>query len=1212
MVSVSRKKKMYGGSKGKPPGSPGPPKPPGSQGSSGSQGPPKYPGSQGPPGYAGPPKPDIPEIYKPDQTHGKFKQGAYATGRAVVSGAKAAYSGAKSFVKGVAYAPVGAAAAVAAAPGAAIGATAAIALSALKAPVQAVKAVSAKAMEHSARNKLRQELGVAYPESQKKILQIEEKKQKIDAEHKTQLEALSAKLLKKEKGKKNSNLEASKKNFADEVAKLEEAKNKKTESLLTNLQQFHAKKSLGSTNTQYATSFFGKSKKIPGSASTYNPLNITKKNTETTQNEVFAARLKQAETNLATSYEAGKQRHANKQAAKLESPEFQALKTNLDTKRTRLNTTKEDIYQQSEKVNELERKFESNPNDYSTKYELDLEKQQLAKFTKAQKQAEMNVAASEKTLLKKTPKDIDFYEGRYYNRKQTRKNAVSNLGNTLLLKNASRTFKTVSRALTPSAFGLKTSLYGKEKTQENIAAEAEAKAAGKNKYASEYGLRSSSDIKTFGFGKLTSKHDQSKKIGSVLFSDQKNLEEIDNRITTLKTELKTATDPEDKRNKLKEISSLTSDKNVRTQLLRSAETLSSKLMNENEEKYNENIYKIDQMSKNRYTLPIDVPLLNLLKDENANPKDRLEALTSTIDRLGKYAEISSGNEYKLAMDTLQIFKQVFTYANSKDLQEKIKEELTPQREKMTTDLGLRKFNTDNEKAVKRVEEKIAASTEEIKQQAEVYKETKENLEAAKPAFKNIKNQISQSENAINVMDKNLKTAETEIKDNTKDYYKKERLVRKNEEKIAKSQLKIEQTLALNPNADVSVLQTDISRFEGENTQYKNDQETISQQINGLNENKRVAESQITAAQEEIKKFKQTPEYTDYINLQTKLNEDKAVLETKFKEKENFTNQLINAKGQLPQGAIPVSPVAPKIPIAEIPKIVENLNQENFKIQTEIKANTEKLEKIEAEFNEKIKPQGERLEQEIESKTQTIAKNTVEIEQLNKLSILIDNNLDEIEIKTENNNTQIDMLNNALGKAKTEELKTRLNLEKRGLEEENIKLEAEFLKTNAQYRKIYETIKINTTELEQNKSRIEEIQSMPDYNNFKSYKSNIKNFKNTIGSQEKALEENEKQIQNTQSQYRPSELPQNLEFIPGSVTKTQSLQENQNKKQYFKALKKERAERNAGLAPGPKPTTSDNVKYSVTPPYKNGPQSSNNGSPNNEPIYNEVKFKNKNK
>jgi chromosome segregation ATPase len=180
------------------------------------------------------------------------------------------------------------------------------------------------------------------------------------------------------------------------------------------------------------------------------------------------------------------------------------------------------------------------------------------------------------------------------------------------------------------------------------------------------------------------------------------------------------------------------------------------------------------------------------------------------------------------MDTLQIFKQVFTYANSKDLQEKIKEELTPQREKMTTDLGLRKFNTDNEKALKRVEQKIEASTEEIKQQAEVYKETKENLAAAEPAFKNIKNQISQSQNAINAMDTNLKEAETEINNKTKEYYKKEKSIRKNEEKIAiaKSQLKIEQTLALNPNADVSVLQTDISRFEGENTQYKNEHRSI--------------------------------------------------------------------------------------------------------------------------------------------------------------------------------------------------------------------------------------------------------------------------------------------------------------------------------------------------------------------------------------------------
>ena len=57
-------------------------------------------------------------------------------------------------------------------------------------------------------------------------------------------------------------------------------------------------------------------------------------------------------------------------------------------------------------------------------------------------------------------------------------------------------------------------------------------------------------------------------------------------IKNVKEQLKNATTPEEKRDKLKELYSLISDKNLRTQLLRSGEKLSMNLMNEQEFKDN--------------------------------------------------------------------------------------------------------------------------------------------------------------------------------------------------------------------------------------------------------------------------------------------------------------------------------------------------------------------------------------------------------------------------------------------------------------------------------------------------------------------------------------------------------------------------------------------------------------------------------------------------
>ena len=122
MVSVSRKKKLqYGGSvKGSKPGKPGI------------------------------------EEYKKTPTQGALKRGAFATGRA----AKSLGTFSLKATAGVLGTPVGLAAGITAGTGH-------LALAGVKSLYHAPVTIGKRILERSARNKLRKELGVAYPESQK-------------------------------------------------------------------------------------------------------------------------------------------------------------------------------------------------------------------------------------------------------------------------------------------------------------------------------------------------------------------------------------------------------------------------------------------------------------------------------------------------------------------------------------------------------------------------------------------------------------------------------------------------------------------------------------------------------------------------------------------------------------------------------------------------------------------------------------------------------------------------------------------------------------------------------------------------------------------------------------------------------------------------------------------------------------------------------------
>ena len=258
MVSVSRKKKIqYGGS-----------------------------GSKGT-------KPGKVE-YDPTKSNGQTRKGAYAAGRT----AKKIGAFSLKATAGIGSSPL------TVVPGLAAGITAGtghLALAGVKSLYHAPVTLGKRIMEHSARNKLRKELGVAYPESQKKLGQIEAQKIAYDLAHNAKVAELFKKSDKKGYDQAKFNIE---------LKKLAAEKDKKTELLYSTLSQFHRKKSLGGVS-DYTTSFFGRSKK--GETVGYNPLNSTPSATEKTMNDFFAARLQKARNNLEQSYEAGKQRHSKKQ-----------------------------------------------------------------------------------------------------------------------------------------------------------------------------------------------------------------------------------------------------------------------------------------------------------------------------------------------------------------------------------------------------------------------------------------------------------------------------------------------------------------------------------------------------------------------------------------------------------------------------------------------------------------------------------------------------------------------------------------------------------------------------------------------------------------------------------------------------------------------------------------------------------------------------------
>ena len=852
MVSVSRKKKLqYGGSvKGSKPGKPGI------------------------------------EEYKKTPTQGAFKRGAFATGRT----AKSIAIGTAKTTLGVVTSPL------TVVPGLAAGITAGtghLALAGVKSLYHAPVTIGKRIMEHSARNKLRKELGVAYPESQKKLGQIEAQKIEYDLAHNAKV----AKLFKKSDKKGYDQAK-----FNIELAKLQAEKNKKTENLFRTLSQFHTKKGLGGVSN-YTTSFFGRSKK--GETTGYNPLNSTQyEDTEKTMNEFFTARLKKAQNNLEQSYEAGKKKHSDKQADFMRTDsDFLELKNQFKERKNELDTKKNKVNSETEEVDKLQKNSNSNPNDYSKKYALELGKKKLVKALKLKKDAETAAIEAEKKMLKKTPKDIDFYEGKYYNRKQSRKNSQSRWWKNFT--NAGRTFKNVGRKLTPGlGIGLK-NLYGEKQTQSNI--NAAKTAASKNKYSSEYSLRSSFDIKTFGFGKITSKHDQSKKIGSVLFDSQKTLTVLEEDIKNVKEQLKNATTPEDKRDKLKELYSLISDKNLRTQLLRSGETLSMNLINEQE--FKDNIEKLKSI-----TVPAGVQAnMDTIKNNNTPIDEKIRALDTEIKRLDAIAKISSGETYKKNTADLQVMKQLFTYYNTKDLQGKIQQELSPQRTKLNEVLGI-KTKSDIERSVESFEKKINASDEEITKQTSIFAQSKLNLANAEPAFDIIDNQITENSNIIKNSDNVIETNNKNIKAKEKEYYRKEEKIRVNEAKIAQNKIKIAKLLAENNTANTSLLLATNSKLESENLDFKTNQSTLSQDIDTLKEQISEEQSVKDGAMAENQEFMKSPDYTNYVGLRSELKANKLELVKQLTDRESITDQLHKAIAKLPMNIKPnVPPPGPPPP-----------------------------------------------------------------------------------------------------------------------------------------------------------------------------------------------------------------------------------------------------------------------------------------------------------
>lgn len=542
-----------------------------------------------------------------------------------------------------------------------------------------------KYLEIKSRQKLREKLGVDVPQSEKALSKFTARQKAIDAEHTAAIAKITAQAEKNSsKAKTPAQQEALKEKSKKLIQIQIEKKLKNSRALLTNLSAFHEKKGLGGIST-YKTSWglTGRRSKKQGATEGYEsllsqtnksriatpnstPIGKSEYNTKVTEStnisKLLSEKLEKAQTNLTSSVDKGRARYQQTINAKKQDPAYLKLQNNFKNKQNLLSShtqNSETIKKEVEKLEEAKINEQDPFKKIALNIDLTAKKRELVKSLEEMKKAEMAIITAEKALLKKEPKTIDEYAGQYYRRKESRKNYSSNYS----LKNIA---KTIAESTVKGARLAPYSLL-----EQNPKSKKEEITQPTKLPSSQFGFYTSFDIKAFGIDKIKSKHHQSREIENKLFQpSNKTLSQLDTEIEAVKKE--NPTDLEGKKQKLIKLQSLISDKNLRSQLLRSGEKLAINLINEEEFKKYKG--KLDNFPTDQYSY-----LTKIISTKTPNEiKGKLDEQISRLARLEK-----TDGSGKIT-EQLQIMKKLYTYYNSKDLNEKIKKELEPQRKNLVS------------------------------------------------------------------------------------------------------------------------------------------------------------------------------------------------------------------------------------------------------------------------------------------------------------------------------------------------------------------------------------------------------------------------------------------------------------------------------------------------------------------------------------------------
>jgi hypothetical protein len=646
-------------------------------------------------------KGSAPSAPKQDYGPGKISRGATATAKGLKTGA----IGAAKVTGGIIAAPF---ALASAGIGLGVGAVRSIPKALLTTGKTALKSVTLGAQSYLAgrsRKKLREKLGVAYPESVTALANFAARKKSINNAHKRHMEHLSkhaptlstrtwygkSLITKKNDGtlntsKQDANTAKKKEEYERQALMYQKEKDKQTEILLSKMSTFHRKKGLGGI-TSYKTSWFGRSKRGEvygdndnGQTMGHKDLLSTPKSTNESMDDYFADRLKQSQTNLSKSYEYGKEKAAFAAADfKQTDPKYKLLAQTSINAKQKSNTAKTAYDAAKSDYEKSVTAFTGPGKDYASEGKKII----LNRYLDEYKAAVKKTLEAEQDLQKATPKDISHYESKYYQRLQN----VQNTKNSIK-KNWTKLGQTLKNKVRSSTFVMGNTIYGKKNNKSKIQPTTPATPLA----GSDYGLRARLGLGEFGISPFTSKLEKSDKIEEVLFKNkQKQISQLTSEISELTSNIETlrqkiaepidpnATTPVDKNEllaKLQEsqanLQTLSADKLTRQNLLSRAKITILKL--KDEANFDKNIKKLNSL-KDKDKAKYSTLLEKIEEKNNTNNPSIILELDSQIKKLATEYKRKSGEEAVKVLRELQIMKQLKRYYNADLTQSKIDDEL---------------------------------------------------------------------------------------------------------------------------------------------------------------------------------------------------------------------------------------------------------------------------------------------------------------------------------------------------------------------------------------------------------------------------------------------------------------------------------------------------------------------------------------------------------